>query len=202
MSLLDRLLPPPALRAFARGADTPGAGRAPCLVQPDHYFLHVRSVAADGASHLFQFAMADEAGSVALSAFARAPSPVGEPTPDATPREAPARALDWAGLDAALRPFEGAVVTAFGRLSQGSFLPPGACAGIAGLDCARARFLKVARRRGYRVGPEDLVDANDARRAVGLPPIRSPDAALRALGLRELCLWMDGDSPNLPVFPH
>lgn len=193
MSLLERLLPPPAMSAFA--ALDPGAwsNRAPPLARPDRYYLHVRSVAADGSTHLFQFAMADEAGNVALSVFARAPSPVGEPAPDGTPAEAPIQALDWAGLDAAMRPFKGALVVAFGRLIQGSFLPPKACAEIAGLDCARARFVKAARRRGFRVDPAELADLNDARRVVGLPTIRSPDAALRALGLRELCQWMDGE---------
>jgi hypothetical protein len=194
MSLLERLLPPPAMFAFAGAEPGPWGRRAPPMAPPDLYYLHVRSVAADGISHLFQFAMVDAAANVALSAFARAPSPVGDPAPDGLPAEARVQALDWPGLDAALRPFKGALVVAFGRLIQGSFLPPGACAAIAGLDCARARFLKIARRRGFRVDPGDLVDVNDARRAVGLPAVRSPDAALRALGLRELCLWMDGET--------
>lgn len=191
MSLLERLLPPPARFAFTGGEPGAWSHRVPPMAHAERYYLHVRSVAADGVTHLFQFAMVDAAANVALSVFASAPSPVGEPAPEGTPAETPIQALDWAGLDAAMRPFKGAQVVAFGRVIQGSFLPPRACAEIAGLDCARARFLKLARRRGLRADPGALLDFNDARVLVGLPPVRSPDAALRALGLRELCLWMD-----------
>ncbi|MDR3511568.1 MAG: hypothetical protein P4L73_08040 [Caulobacteraceae bacterium] len=193
MSLLERLLPPPAMFAFPDAAPAGWCERTPPLARPDRYYLHVRSVAANASTHLFQFAMADEAGNVALSLFVRAPSPVGEPAPDGMPADAPIVGVDWAGLDAALLPFKGALVVTFGRLVQGAFLPPNACAEIAGLDCARARFVKTARRRGLRVDPAELADVNDARRLVGLPTVRSPDAALRALSLRELCLWMDGE---------
>ena len=190
--MLERLLPPPPARfAFTGGESGAWSRRAPPTAHAERYCLHVRSVAADGVTHRFQFAMVDADADVALSVFASAPSPVGEPAPDGAPAETPIQALDWAGLDAAMRPFKGAQVVAFGRLIQGSFLPPRACAEIAGLDCARAHFLKLARRRGLRADPGAVLDFNDARVIVGLPPVRSPDAALRALGLRELCLWMD-----------
>jgi hypothetical protein len=54
------------------------------------------------------------------------------------------------------------------------------------------RFLKVARLRGLATSGGEVQCTNDALRLAGLPPVRSPDAALRALGLRQLSLWMDG----------
>jgi hypothetical protein len=197
MSLLERLLPRPATltrsaieaRLWSRRAKPPAPAPA------RRCYLHVRSMAADGSNHLFQFAMVDDAANVAFSVFASAPSPVGLPPPDAAPApERAARALNWGELDAAMRPFRGAQVVAFGRLTQGAFLPPRTRAEIAGLDCARTRFLKLARRNGIKVDPGDLLDVNDARRLIGLPIVRSSDAALRALALRELCLWMDARS--------
>jgi hypothetical protein len=97
-----------------------------------------------------------------------------------------------AELDHALRVCHGCSVVAFGRLPQGALLTAPARMGILGLDCARARFVKVARRRGIAVRADDLIGVNDALGLAGLPLVRSPDAALRALGLRQLCLWMDG----------
>lgn len=201
MQLLDHHLPPPALFAlFGRAPSRSGAktrngadGRRPGEVRPDRFFLHVRSVSADGFAHLFQFALVDDSGNVAVSVFVRGRSPVDDREDLAEDQSAPPPipAVTWDQLDEALRPCRGAQIIAFGRVLHGSFLPEETRKTIAGLDCARARFIKSARRRGIAVGPGDLSDLNDARRLVGLPPVRSPDAALRAMGLRELWRWMD-----------
>lgn len=202
MQTLDQHLPPPALFAlFSRtppgGRKTPRAGaegRRPGEARTDRFFLHVRSVSADGFAHLFQFALVDDLGNVAVSVFVRGRSTVAD---EADPQDAdsgpppPIPAITWDQLEEAMRPCKDAWIVAFGRVLHGSFLPEATRREIASLDCARARFIKVARRRGIHVGPGDLVDLNDARRLVGLPPVRSPDAALRALGLRELWRWMD-----------
>lgn len=189
MQLLDTLLPPPARFALF-GRRSPAARLRPVEPVANRQFLHVRSVSADGFEHLFQFALVDDAGNVTVSVFARGRSPVMAPDLPAY-AAAPLPAVEWEDLDAALKPCRGAGLIAFGRVLHGSFLPPGVRAQAAGLDCARARFVKAARRAGIKVGPGDIVDLNDARRLVGLPPVRSPDAALRALGLRELWRWMD-----------
>ncbi len=196
MPASPRNLPPPArfalfqpprrqrfgLPVIIRPSDRPRE------VRPNQYFLHVRSVSADGFSHLFQFAVVDEPGNVVVSVFARGRSPVrgGQALPPPLP------AIWWEQLDEALAPCNGGWLVAFGRTLHGAFLPESIKDQAASLDCARARFIKVARRRGIKVGVGDVADVNDARRLVGLPPVRSLDAALRALGLRELWRWMDG----------
>jgi len=161
--------------------------------QPDNgrFFLHVRSVEANGAHHLFQFALVDDLGNVTVSVFASRASPViGAADPqDVAPRSP---AVLWEQLHEALSPCHGASLVVFGQALQGSLLPYGTSQAVAGVTCARARFLKAARRRGIRVGPGEVTDLNDARRIVGLPILRSPDAAVRGLGLRELWRWMDG----------
>lgn len=198
MPLLDHHLPPPALFTLFRdgfgAASTPRADRRPRVRCAGRYFLHVRAVAADGFANLFQFALADDSGGVAVSVFVRGRDPgsnLPEDEPD-TGAAPPVPVLTWTALDDALAPCRGAWIIAFGRMLHGSFLPAATREGAAGLDCARARFLKVARRRGLAIGPGDVGDLNDARRLVGLPPVRSADAAQRALGLRELWRWMDG----------
>lgn len=202
MQSLDQHLPPPALFAlFSRGPSRgrssvlTGAGnRRPGEARTDRFFLHVRSVSADSFAHLFQFALVDDFGNVAVSVFVRGRSIVDDEPQDDTADSGPPPpipAITWDQLDEALAPCKDAWIIAFGRVLHGSFLPEATRRHIATLDCARARFIKTARRRGIHVGPGDLADLNDARRAVGLPPVRSPDAALRALGLRELWRWMD-----------
>jgi hypothetical protein len=162
--------------------------RRPSESRPNQMFLHVRSVGADGFAHLFQFAIVNADGDVVVSVFARARSPIrasGTSCPDLP-------SIWWDQLEEALKPCHGGWLISFGRTLHGDFLPLGTREGVASLDCARARFHKVARRRGLKIGPGDVVDLNDARRLIGLPPVRSPDAALQALGLRELWRWMDG----------
>ncbi len=193
MQLLDHLLPPPArFPLFGRRAPATiaSAGRArPSELQQNRLFLHVRSVSADGFEHLFQFALVDDAGNVTVSVFARGRTAVEGDGPAAP---SPIPAVDWSELAATLAPScRGAALVAFGRVLHGSFLPAAIRDKAAGLDCARARFVKAARRAGIKVGPGDVLDLNDARGLIGLPPVRSPDAALRALGLRELWRWMD-----------
>ena len=184
--LLD-LFPPMRSRA-------PVFGRRPARMRPGRLFLHVRSVSADGFAHLFQFALVDASGEAAVSVFVRGRSPVGGPV-DATAAQGdappPIPAITWDHLDAALKPCRHAPIVAFGRMLHGSFLPAETREAIARLDCARARFEQVARRVGIRVRPGDVSDLNDARQLIGLPPVRSQDATQRAMGLRELWMWMD-----------
>ena len=184
-------LPVPRL-SWARRLGLPveikGPSRRPSESRPNQMFLHVRSVGADGFAHLFQFAIVNADGDVVVSVFARARSPIraGGTSCPGLP------SVWWDQLEEALKPSAGGCLVSFGHTLHGDFLPLGTREGLASLDCARTRFHRIARRRGLQIGPGDVVDLNDARRLVGLPPIRSPDAALQALGLRELWRWMDG----------
>ncbi|MGA0599564.1 hypothetical protein ACO2Q3_02550 [Caulobacter sp. KR2-114] len=168
--------------------------RRPPEPRPDQAWLHIRSVAADGRRHLLQYAVADDFGAVMLSAFVRVESPVGEPTEAACAAVAGAHALDWRGLEGALSVCEGLRLTAFGAGLARGLLPAPATDRLAGFDCARERFVRLARRERLRLEPGEPAELNDARALVGLPPERNPDAALRALALRDLCRWMDGRS--------
>jgi hypothetical protein len=157
---------------------------------PDHLFFAVRSVAADGAHHTLQYSVVDARGNVALSAFARAPSPV-RMAAHQPPEDLPAQPLEAAELERMLTNLcGGAVLVGFHRVLQGGLLPEPTVRAAAGLECAWRRFLKVARARGWALegGSPSLADA---LAAVGAPPLTSPDAALRALAIRELWSWMD-----------
>lgn len=196
MQLLDPYSRPARLFGLIPGSRsrTPGFGRRPAAMRPGRLFLHVRSVSADGFAHLFQFALVDANGEAAVSVFVRGRSPVRETADPAwEPGDAPPPipAITWDQLDSALEPCRNAPIVAFGRTLHGSFLPARTREAIVRLDCARARFDRVARRIGIPVRPGDVADLNDARRLIGLPPVRSQDAAQRAMGLRELWTWMD-----------
>jgi hypothetical protein len=198
---LDLQLPPPGHVFQPRPAPV-RAGRvghsphrqAPEL-QLEQMFLHVRVAAADLSGRLLQYAVVDAVGQVRLSLFAQLPTDPRYPVPPLEPlgpaRLTPSISTPRA-LEAALGVCEGCAVLTFVRAPQGALLPRSVMAGAKSLDCARTRFLKVARQRGLRVQESELTSVNDALRLTGLPPVRSPDAALRALGLRQLSLWMDG----------
>lgn len=200
MLRFDPHLPPPGVfdlfgRSIGRRVRNPfvsGSGARPQEIYPERYYLHVRSVSADGFAHLFQFGLVDDHGDVAVNIFVRGRSPVigheaGEDESDPPPMPA----IWWDQLEEAMEPCRGAWIIAFGRTLHGSFLPAGLRDDVTSLDCGRARFMKFARRSGLTVAPGQIVDVNDARRLVGLPPVRSADAAGRAQGLRELWRWMD-----------
>jgi hypothetical protein len=170
------------------------ARRRPREPQPDRAWLHIRSVAADGERHLLQYAVADDFGDVMLSAFVRVESPVGEANDETRAAVAAGHALDWRGLESALFVCAGLKLTAFGAALAWGLLPTRAAERFAALDCARERFLHLARRQRLRLPPGEPVEANDARALVGLPPERSADAAHKALALRSLCRWMDDRS--------
>lgn len=165
---------------------------APAL-DADQLFLHIRAVTVDSDSRLMQYAIADGLGQVRVSLFARLPLHANASALQTEPPR-PGRLIPSAAtiseLDTALRLCAGADLITFGREAQGALLTASARRGARSLDCARTRFLKVARRRGLDVSPQ--IALNDALSLAGLPQVRSPDAALRALGLRHLSLWMDG----------
>ena len=193
-------LPPPGifdlfgrtLGRRVRNPFSPLSDARPGAAHPERYYLHVRSVSADGFAHLFQFGLVDDQGDVAANVFVRGRSPVAgsdQGVDDGDPPPVPA--IWWDQLEEAMEPCRGAWIIAFGRTLHGSFLPSGVRDDVTSLDCGRARFMKFARRRGLAVSPGQIVGVNDARRLVGLPPVRSADAASRAQGLRDLWRWMD-----------
>lgn len=167
------------------------SARRPARAGADRVFFSVRSFAAAGRSHVLQHALVDDRGNVLISAFARYEGAVlafaCEP-----PEDLAVEPLEPEALEHMLtRLCGGCALVGFGRVLQGGLLPPGAVRGAAGVDCAWRRFMRVARRRGLGLDPRRPVGLGDALELAGLAPLRSEDAALRALAVRDLWAWMD-----------
>lgn len=157
----------------------------------EHLYFYVRSFAADGRRHVMQYSFVDDRGNVVLSAFASSPSPVGllagEP-----PEDLAVEPLDPMTLEHLINQVcAGASLVGYGRVLQGGLLPCAAVQGAASVDCAWRRFHRVARVAGFRLQRSQALNLEDALTIIGLPPLESSDAAMRALAIRELWSWMD-----------
>lgn len=180
----------------AARAETVSFGRRRSLVRreasaSDHLYFAVRSVIADGRGHVLQYAFVDDRGHVTLSATVRCESPVmlvGAPATEDLAVE-PMEATAFAAL--ARKLCGGATLVAFHRVLQTGLLPEAALDRTAGAECAWRRFQAVARRKGLRLSRWEPLTLNDCLEKARLPPIRSEDAALRALAIRDLWRWMD-----------
>ncbi|HVN00284.1 MAG TPA: hypothetical protein VMT68_08720 [Caulobacteraceae bacterium] len=156
----------------------------------EHLYFEVRPLAGAGGRQLLQYGFVDDRGTVVLSV-------VGEST---LPCTVPSCALDE---DLAVAPMDadwlrmlvgsvcrGASLVAFHKVLQGGLLPPGALESADSVECAWRRYVRLARRRGTFDRGEPLT-LDDALEATGIGAVGAPDAALRALGVRELWAWMD-----------
>ena len=152
----------------------------------EHVYFAVRSVAADGRQHVMQYAFVDDRGNVALSAFVRSSSPAtlfgGAASEDLSTE--PMDEATFAVL--AARICRGATLVAFHRVLQSGLLPAAAATGAAGGECAWRRFQTVARRKGIRLSRHEPLALNDCLLKLGMAPLESDDAAVRALAIRRL----------------
>ncbi|HEY1752254.1 MAG TPA: hypothetical protein VGG29_13425 [Caulobacteraceae bacterium] len=158
----------------------------------EHLYFDVRPLAPGRV----QYGFADDRGNIVLSVVGEAPTP-GLAEDAAPPEDLAAAPMDGAWLASLVGAVcRGASLVAFHRVLKSGLLPPGALAGAAGLDCAWRRYVRLARRLGRfdRAEPLTLDDALDA---TGLGAIGAPDAALRALAVRELWTWMDRTEAGL-----
>ncbi len=156
----------------------------------EHLYFEVRPVAGGTGRQLLQYAFVDDRGTIVLSvvgeAAASPAAPLGEP-----PDDLAIQPMDAAWLSTLIGSVcEGASLVAFHKVLQGGLLPAGALAGAASLDCAWRRYLRLMR-RSRRFDRSEPVTLDDALEAAGIGAVGAPDAALRALGLRELWAWMD-----------
>lgn len=157
----------------------------------EHVYFAVRSVAADGRQHVMQYAFVDDRGNVALSAFVRSSSPAtlfGGSASEDLPAE-PMEEAAFAVLAAQI--CRGATLVAFHRVLQTGLLPPGAAEGAGGAECAWRRFQAVARRKGIRLSRREPLALNDCLLKLGMAPLESDDAAVRALAIRRLWRKLD-----------
>ena len=157
----------------------------------EHVYFAVRSVAADGRQHVMQYAFVDDRGNVALSAFVRSSSPAtlfgGAASEDLSTE--PMDEATFAVL--AARICRGATLVAFHRVLQSGLLPAAAATGAAGGECAWRRFQTVARRKGIRLSRHEPLALNDCLLKLGMAPLESDDAAVRALAIRRLWRKLD-----------
>jgi hypothetical protein len=138
-----------------------------------------------------QYAFVDDRGNVALSAFVRSPSPVtmfgGAPADDLSVE--PMDEATFAHM--AVRLCAGATLVAFHRVLQTGLLPERAAASAAGSECVWRRFQTVARRKGIRLSRHEPLALNDCLEKLGMAPLESEDAAVRALAIRALWRRLD-----------
>lgn len=156
----------------------------------EHLYFDVRLLAGAGGRSLLQYGFADDRGNIVLSVYGAAAAAI--PGPAILPPE-----------DLAVEPMDaewlaeliglvcrGASLVTFHRVLKAGLLPPGAAAAADSIECAWRRYLRLMRQRGQldRTRPVTL---DDALETSGAGAVGSPDAALRALGVRELWSWMD-----------
>jgi hypothetical protein len=193
-SMLSRGRPPVSRMDFAaqRCADQPQGARPPSRQRAadDRLYFAVRSFGANGPQHILQYAFADDRGNVVLSAFSQTEGPVARGHEPA--EEMPVQPFGPETLDDLLGGVcGGANLVAFGRVLQAGLLPGGTVNAAASVDCAWRRFLKISRRRHIPFDRHEPLTLSDALAAAGLGALDSNDAAMRALAIRRLWIWMD-----------
>ncbi|HEX4198409.1 MAG TPA: hypothetical protein VHZ26_13315 [Caulobacteraceae bacterium] len=159
----------------------------------EHLYFNVRWLPVGGGRHVLQYGFVDDRGNIVLSVFGEgwAAGRGGTHGWEAPPEDLAAAPMDAEWLGELIGSVcQGASLVAFHRVLQGGLLPKGAIDGAASVECAWRRYLRVARARGDFDRGEP-VTLDDALESAGVGAVGSPDAALRALGVRELWAWMD-----------
>lgn len=158
----------------------------------DHLYFAARLVAADGRQQVMQYAFVDDRGNVAFSAFVRSTSPVMMYGGAASEDLSVEPISDALFAQLAIKLCAGATLVGFHRVLQSGMLPDQAVAGAAGSECAWRRFQAVARQRGIGLSRREPLTLNDCLEKLGLAPLETEDAALRALAIRALWRKLDG----------
>lgn len=179
-------------RALQRCADQPQPfqRRHRQRALDDRLYFAVRSFGATGPRHILQYAFADDRGNVVMSSFAEAGGARRGGRDLA--EEMLVAPLDPKALDHLVSNVcRGSNLVAFGRVLQGGLLPGETVSSAASIDCAWRRFLRISRQRRLAFDRHQPLTLSDALTVAGLAPLESPDAAMRALAIRDLWMWMD-----------
>ena len=180
-ALRDRRPPMPA-----------GDRTAPVAAPADHLYFNVRSFGASDQNHTLQFGFVDRDSNVVLSVFARAPSPVGM-LDDGVGGELAVEPLGPDALERLLTPLcRGATLVGFHRVLQGGLLPHTTLRAASGVRCAWRRLQDAVIAHDLCPPKDRPLTLNDALELAGLGPLDTEDAAMRALAIRQLWLWLDG----------
>ena len=172
--------------------ERPEDRRTPVVAPANHLYFNVRSFSAGDQTHTLQFGFVDRDSNVVLSVFAKAPSPVG-PLDDAEPSALAVEPLGPDALERLLTPLcRGATLVGFHRVMQGGLLPHSTLRAAAGFRCAWRRLQDAVVAHGLCSLRERPLTLNDALSLAGLATLDTEDAAMRALAIRQLWLWLDG----------
>jgi hypothetical protein len=183
----ETLIRPTEAEAARRSAIRP-LNRAPAA--PDHLYFNVRSFAAGEGAHTLQFGFVDRNANVVLSVFAKAPSPIGWSNPADPPL--PVAPLEPDALERLLTPLcRGVTLVGFHRMLQGGLLPRAAADSAIAFQCVWRRLQEAAKIHRLCTRRERPMTLNEGLALAGLPPLTSDDAAMRALAVRDLWLWLD-----------
>lgn len=156
----------------------------------EHIYFDVRTVVAAGGRHLLQYGFVDDRGNIVLSVVGESKTPASPPE-IVPPDDLAAEPMDEAWLALLVRmTCRGASLVTFHKVLKSGLLPPGVVEAAGSVDCAWRRYVRLARRRG-QFDRSQPVTLDDALGRAGLGPVAAQDAALRALGIRELWAWMD-----------
>lgn len=157
----------------------------------DRIYFAVRSIGVHGRNHVLQYAFVDDRGNVVMSALTCSQAPaatmVGGSPHDLAMAPLPATAFE----PMAEAVCHGATLIAFQRVVQCGLLPEAGLAAADGVACAWRRFLRIARLKGWSAPSDGLLTLSDCLAMAGLPQPDSEDAALRALAIRDLWLWLE-----------
>lgn len=193
-SMLSRSRPAPSRLDLAtlKCADQPQpfGRRTRQSAADDRLYFAVRSFGFSAARQILQYAFADDRGNVVMSYLAQAETPcLGGPE---LTEDMPVQPLDPAALDFVMsKVCHGSNLVAFGRVLQAGLLPSETVKVAGSIDCAWRRFLKIGRQRRLSFDRHQPLTLSDALAAAGLPSLESADAAMRALAIRDLWMWMD-----------
>jgi hypothetical protein len=166
---------------------------APTVAPAGHLFFNVRSFAAGDSTHTLQFGFVDRDANVVMSVFARAPSPVGPAEEEDGDGALSVEPLAPDALERLLTPLcRGATLVGFHRVLQGGLLPHSTLRAASGFRCTWRRLQDAVVAHGLCSPRERPLTLNDALALAGLDALESEDAAIRALAIRQLWLWLDG----------
>lgn len=183
----ETLIPPTEAEAARRSAIRP-LGRAPAA--PDHLYFNVRSFSAGEGAHTLQFGFVDRNANVVLSVFAKAPSPIGWTGQSQAPL--PVAPLEPDALERLLTPLcKGVTLVGFHRMLQGGLLPRAAADSAVSFQCVWRRLQEAAKTHRLCSRRDRPMTLNEGLALAGLPPLTSDDAAMRALAVRDLWIWLD-----------
>jgi hypothetical protein len=159
--------------------------------EPDPLYFNVRSFASGDEAHTLQFGFVDRDANVVLSVFVKAPSPIprlGGPLHDALSVDP----LEPDSFERLLAPIcRGVTLVGFHRVLQGGLLPSAALEGATAFRCVWRRMQEAAKVHRLCAPKDRPMTLNEGLALAGLPMVDTEDAAMRAMAIRDLWLWLD-----------